>query len=81
MFSPDTIKIHTIDHIGKHFRVRVPLNISPQGRPVYVQAGSSDDGRAFAARFAEAICTAVERVANHLIAGITVLNRWPGSIQ
>ncbi|MGY3413788.1 FMN-dependent oxidoreductase (nitrilotriacetate monooxygenase family) [Bradyrhizobium sp. GM5.1] len=56
----DTSKIHTLDHFGKHFRVRGPLNISraPQGRPVYVQAGSSDDGRAFAARFAEAIFTA-----------------------
>jgi FMN-dependent oxidoreductase (nitrilotriacetate monooxygenase family) len=56
----DTGKIHAIDHVGKHFRVRGPLNISrpPQGRPVYVQAGSSDDGRDFAARFAEAIFTA-----------------------
>jgi FMN-dependent oxidoreductase (nitrilotriacetate monooxygenase family) len=56
----DSDKIHTIDHVGKHFRVRGPLNIarSPQGRPVYVQAGSSDDGRAFAAHFAEAIFTA-----------------------
>jgi alkanesulfonate monooxygenase SsuD/methylene tetrahydromethanopterin reductase-like flavin-dependent oxidoreductase (luciferase family) len=59
-FFADTSKIHTIDHLGKHFCVRGPLNISrtPQGRPVYVQAGSSDDGRAFAARFAEAIFTA-----------------------
>lgn len=56
----DTDRIHTLDHAGKHFRVRGPLNIprSPQGRPVYVQAGSSEDGRAFAARFAEAIFTA-----------------------
>jgi FMN-dependent oxidoreductase (nitrilotriacetate monooxygenase family) len=56
----DADKIHAIDHVGKHFRVRGPLNTarSPQGRPVYVQAGSSDDGRAFAARFAEAIFTA-----------------------
>ncbi|KJC39579.1 monooxygenase [Bradyrhizobium sp. LTSP849] len=56
----DTSKIHTLDHVGKHFRVRGPLNISrtPQGRPVYVQAGASDDGRAFAARYAEAIFTA-----------------------
>jgi FMN-dependent oxidoreductase (nitrilotriacetate monooxygenase family) len=56
----DTAKIHAIDHVSKHFRVRGPLNISrsPQGRPVYVQAGSSDDGRDFAARFAEAIFTA-----------------------
>ncbi|MGL3213627.1 LLM class flavin-dependent oxidoreductase [Bradyrhizobium sp. BR 1433] len=62
----DTGKIHPIDHVGKHFRVRGPLNISrtPQGRPVYVQAGSSDDGRAFAARYAEAIFTAHQTLAS-----------------
>ena len=34
----DTGKIHAINHVGRHFRVRGPLNISrtPQGRPVYV---------------------------------------------
>ena len=31
---------------------------SPQGRPVLVQAGSSETGRAFAARHADAIFTA-----------------------
>lgn len=64
--NPDTgvfaqiTKIHPIDHVGRHFRVRGPLNTprSPQGRPVYVQAGSSEDGRDFAARHAEAIFTA-----------------------
>ena len=37
-----------------------PLNIprGPQGRPVFVQAGSSDTGRRFAARHAEAVFTA-----------------------
>jgi alkanesulfonate monooxygenase SsuD/methylene tetrahydromethanopterin reductase-like flavin-dependent oxidoreductase (luciferase family) len=62
----DSDKIHTIDHVGKHFRVRGPLNVarSPQGRPVYVQAGSSDDGRAFAAHFAEAIFTAHQTLAS-----------------
>jgi FMN-dependent oxidoreductase (nitrilotriacetate monooxygenase family) len=52
--------IHRIDHEGRHFAVRGPLNTprSPQGRPVYVQAGSSEDGRSFAARYAEAIFTA-----------------------
>jgi FMN-dependent oxidoreductase (nitrilotriacetate monooxygenase family) len=56
----DTGRIHEIAHVGRHFRVQGPLNLprSPQGRPVYVQAGSSEDGRAFAARFAEAIFTA-----------------------
>ncbi|MBS7703767.1 LLM class flavin-dependent oxidoreductase [Chelatococcus asaccharovorans] len=56
----DDEKIHAIDHVGPHFRVKGPFNTarSPQGRPVYVQAGSSDDGRSFAARYAEAIFTA-----------------------
>jgi FMN-dependent oxidoreductase (nitrilotriacetate monooxygenase family) len=56
----DTDRIHPIDHDGTHFRVRGPLTLprSPQGRPVYVQAGSSEDGRAFAARHAEAVFTA-----------------------
>lgn len=56
----DDAKIHPIRHVGQHFRVEGPLNTprSPQGRPVYVQAGSSEDGRAFAARHAEAIFTA-----------------------
>jgi FMN-dependent oxidoreductase (nitrilotriacetate monooxygenase family) len=56
----DTDRIHAVDHIGKFFRVKGPLNIprTPQGRPVYVQAGSSEDGRSFAAQYAEAIFTA-----------------------
>ncbi|MGQ4273886.1 LLM class flavin-dependent oxidoreductase [Terrihabitans sp. B22-R8] len=60
----DTSKIHTIDHVGKHFRVRGPLNTprTPQGRPVYVQAGSSEDGRSFAAQYAEAIFTAHQTI-------------------
>lgn len=56
----DAARIRAIDHVGEHYRVAGPLNIerSPQGRPVFVQAGSSEDGRAFAARHAEAIFTA-----------------------
>ena len=62
----DTTRIHRIDHVGEHFKVRGPLNTprTPQGRPVYVQAGASDDGRAFAARYAEAIFTAHQTLAN-----------------
>ncbi|PBC79796.1 FMN-dependent oxidoreductase (nitrilotriacetate monooxygenase family) [Streptomyces sp. TLI_235] len=56
----DPDRVHEIDHAGPHFRVRGPLNIprSPQGHPLLVQAGSSDSGRAFAARWAEAVFTA-----------------------
>jgi FMN-dependent oxidoreductase (nitrilotriacetate monooxygenase family) len=60
-----TDRIHAIDHHGEFFRVRGPLNLprSPQGRPLLVQAGSSQDGRAFAARYAEAIFTAQQTLA------------------
>jgi FMN-dependent oxidoreductase (nitrilotriacetate monooxygenase family) len=53
-------RIHPIVHEGPHYRVAGPLNMprSPQGRPVFVQAGSSDTGRRFAARHAEAVFTA-----------------------
>jgi FMN-dependent oxidoreductase (nitrilotriacetate monooxygenase family) len=56
----DRDKLHRIDHVGENFRVRGPLDFPgpPQGYPVLVQAGSSDDGKEFAARFAEAIYTA-----------------------
>jgi FMN-dependent oxidoreductase (nitrilotriacetate monooxygenase family) len=53
----DPSKVHYIDHAGAYFKTRGPLNIpsSPQGRPVIIQAGSSDRGRQFAARWAEVI--------------------------
>lgn len=52
--------IRPIDHKGQHYAVAGPLNLprSPQGRPVFVQAGSSETGRRFAARHAEAVFTA-----------------------
>ena len=56
----DSSRIHEISFSGKHFQVRGPLNVprSPQGRPLLVQAGSSEDGREFAAKYAEAVFTA-----------------------
>jgi FMN-dependent oxidoreductase (nitrilotriacetate monooxygenase family) len=53
-------RIRPINHKGEHYQVAGPLNLprSPQGRPVFVQAGSSDTGRRFAARHAEAVFTA-----------------------
>lgn len=56
----DPGKMHVLNHRGKHFNVRGPLNIarSPQGRPVLVQAGASDTGRDLAARVAELVFTA-----------------------
>ncbi|WP_456283981.1 LLM class flavin-dependent oxidoreductase [Microbacterium sp. JZ101] len=53
-------RVRAIDHRGPHFRVDGPLNAprSPQAYPVLVQAGSSEDGKAFAGRWAEAVFTA-----------------------
>ncbi|MBV8888635.1 MAG: LLM class flavin-dependent oxidoreductase [Alphaproteobacteria bacterium] len=53
-------RIRPINHRGDFYQVAGPLNMPrcPQGRPVLVQAGSSDTGRRFAARHAEAVFTA-----------------------
>ncbi|GAA3446518.1 LLM class flavin-dependent oxidoreductase [Planomonospora venezuelensis] len=61
----DTGRIHALDHDGAHFRVRGPLTTSrpPQGHPLLVQAGSSEDGKEFAARHAEAVFTAQQTLA------------------
>lgn len=56
----DPARIHKIGHRGQYFTVAGPLNVErpPQGYPLLVQAGSSEDGKDFAARHAEAIFTA-----------------------
>ncbi|PIK73763.1 nitrilotriacetate monooxygenase, partial [Methylobacterium frigidaeris] len=56
----DPGKLHVLGHRGEHFSVRGPLNVPrpPQGHPVVVQAGSSEAGKALAARTAEVIFTA-----------------------
>ena len=55
----DASKVHYADYEGKFVRTRGPLPTprSPQGRPVIMQAGSSERGRQFAARWAEVIFT------------------------
>ena len=58
-------KLHVLNHKGAHFAVRGPLNVarSPQGRPVIVQAGSSEAGKELAAETAEVIFTAQQTLA------------------
>jgi FMN-dependent oxidoreductase (nitrilotriacetate monooxygenase family) len=53
-------RVRPINHRGDFYQVAGPLNMPrcPQGRPVLVQAGSSDTGRRFAARYADAVFTA-----------------------
>jgi FMN-dependent oxidoreductase (nitrilotriacetate monooxygenase family) len=62
----DDTKIHPPEHVGKHFRVAGALNVprSPQGHPLIVQAGSSEDGKGLAARYAEAVFTAQQTLAD-----------------
>lgn len=60
----DHTKVHRIDHEGRFFKCRGPLNTvrSPQGRPVFVQAGGSPRGRSFAARHADSIISVASGV-------------------
>jgi FMN-dependent oxidoreductase (nitrilotriacetate monooxygenase family) len=60
----DTDKMHVLDHHGSSFQVKGPLNAARpiQGYPVIAQAGSSDAGRALAARAGELIFTAQHTV-------------------
>ena len=60
----DPDKLHRLDHKGEFFQVRGPLNIKrgPQGQPVIFQAGSSDDGRDFASKRADALFTHAETI-------------------
>ena len=53
----DPARMHVLDHKGKYFKVRGPLNIARpvQGWPLIVQAGASDSGRQLAAETAEMI--------------------------
>jgi FMN-dependent oxidoreductase (nitrilotriacetate monooxygenase family) len=56
----DPSRMHVLNHKGKYYSVRGPLNIARpiQGWPVIVQAGASEAGRQLAAETAEAVFTA-----------------------
>ncbi|MFC8047540.1 LLM class flavin-dependent oxidoreductase [Nocardia sp. NPDC057353] len=62
----DAAKVRSIGHRGEFFAVDGPLNVprSPQGYPLLVQAGSSENGKNFAARYAEAVFTAQQTFAD-----------------
>ncbi|WP_109525224.1 MULTISPECIES: LLM class flavin-dependent oxidoreductase [Nocardia] len=64
----DAEKVRKIDHHGEFFKIDGPLNVprSPQGYPLLVQAGSSEDGKDFAARYAEAVFTAQQTLEDAL---------------
>ena len=56
MFA-DPSKVRRIEHAGRFFKSRGPLNVvrSPQNGPAILQAGTSGKGRDFAASYADAI--------------------------
>ena len=56
----DASKVHTLNHKGKHFSVKGPLNAarSPQGRPIIIQAGGSEATIDMASRIADVVFTA-----------------------
>lgn len=59
-------KKHQPKHHGQFFHVDGALNVPrpPQGYPVIVQAGQSEDGRELAAKYAEVIFTAQQNLAD-----------------
>ncbi|MGP1666960.1 MAG: NtaA/DmoA family FMN-dependent monooxygenase, partial [Rhodanobacter sp.] len=65
-FTPH--KLHTLNHQGEFFSVKGPLNIarSRQGQPAIFQAGTSEDGRNFAAEHADAIFVHVDSIEDGL---------------
>jgi FMN-dependent oxidoreductase (nitrilotriacetate monooxygenase family) len=85
----DPARAHRIDHAGKHFRVRGPLNVPrpPQGHPIIVQAGSSEDGKQLAAASADlhfAIVRTIEegqRYRQDFDARLARLGRDPASLK
>jgi alkanesulfonate monooxygenase len=60
----DPAKLHFLNHKGPHFSVRGPLNVprSPQGRPVMVQAGTSDVGQDLAAEVADVLFATTQTI-------------------
>jgi long-chain alkane monooxygenase len=60
----DYTKVHEVNYVGKFYKSRGPLNVprSPQGRPIYLQAGGSPRGRQFAAETADSIVAVAEGI-------------------
>lgn len=56
----DKSKMHVLNHQGQYFKVKGPLNVarSPQGQPVLVQAGASEQGMELAAETADVVFAA-----------------------
>ena len=62
----DPSKVHAVNHEGRFFKTRGPLNSGPclQGQPVIAQAGGSPRGRQFAAQHADTIVAHCKGIAS-----------------
>ena len=60
----DAEKIRPLDHKGRFFQVRGPINMAraPQGHPVIIQAGGSPSGLELAARTADVVFSVVQEL-------------------
>src|SRR4051794_7751787 len=61
----DADKVRPLNHHGRFFKVRGPLNMArcPQGHPVIIQAGGSPSGLDLAARTADVVFSVVQELA------------------
>ena len=75
----DPTKLRAIDHVGRHFKVKGPINIgrAPQGRPIVLQAGGSAPGQALAARTADVVFTVTQDIEESKAAYAAVKSRMP----
>ncbi len=75
----DKTRHHMLNHVGKHYQVRGPLNIapSPQGRPVIAQAGGSEAGMDLAARTAEIVFSLASNIDRNRAFYANVKGRMP----
>lgn len=60
----DASKVRPLDHRGKFFQVKGPINMMrcPQGHPVIIQAGGSPSGLELAARTADVVFSVVQEL-------------------
>ncbi|GHA26256.1 monooxygenase [Devosia pacifica] len=84
----DPKKVHRVEHKGEFVSTAGPLNVArpPQGRPILAQAGSSEAGRAFAARYADIIFTVQSEIGEarafyaDIKSRVTSAGRDPGAV-
>ena len=75
----DEAKVRALNHEGRFFRVKGPMTTArcPQGRPVIIQAGSSEPGLALAARTAEVVFSVVQDLGEARVAYQALKSRLP----